>query len=301
VQLRARFSIGAAGTALLVLLNSTAAWSAERVLTFRKGSAHFEIDLAGNRTSFASLLAVLQNYGAQRSLQVLLVGELPPECSTAPDCEALTLLMHRAEAVASDVLTQTGGHLAHPLRWRAIAPAASHVEGLRLRVLSVGAQDFSQHCPYQVEISDPRLPPVLESTDGSQGWISLSGPAVVPMTIEASVRLKSSQPTQLTVRQSWRNGNVVLSTGASQAQWSARQLRWEQDAGEVIVDASPLPGSARPLVKPLAGAGEPSGPKGVGDELLQADVGPQLVPWTTDPPPAPPEGAGCHIRFMLLE
>jgi hypothetical protein len=298
VPLRAWLRTLAACTGLLVLLQSAAAGSAEHVLTFRKGSAHFEIDLASNRVSFSSLISVLQNYGGQRSLQVLLVGELPPECSSAPDCQALALLMHRAEAVASDV--QARGRLARPLMWRAIPPASSHVEGLRLRVLSVGTQEFSQHCPVQLEISDPRLPPVLESTDGSPGWIAVSGPGALPITLDASIRLRSSQPMRLTVRQSPPGGDAVLSSGASQAQWSARQLKWDQDAAEVIIEFSPLAGSATPLVKPGAEAGGPAGLRGMGDPLRAADVGSQLRTWPTDPPPAGPERPGCHIRFVRL-
>jgi hypothetical protein len=94
---------------------------------------------------------------------------------------------------------------------------------------------------------------------------------------------------------------VPIGTGTSQAQWSARELKWEAAAADVIVEGRPLPGPATPLVKPQLAPLAPSGPKGVGDELLRADVGDHVNLWPGDQPPLPQEGPGCRIHFVLLE
>lgn len=274
--------------ALLALCHAMSAGSAEYVLTFRKESARFEPDLADNRRSFTALVSLLQDFGSQPSLHIVLAGELRPACSAAPDCEAL--LLNRVEALATQIMDRSGGPAwIRALRWRGIPGTAAPVEGLRLRLLSDGTPLFSARCPYQVELADPRLPPLLGAVPARFEWVTVQGPAAVPITIDAQLRVRSAARVEITAWESYGDARLPLGSGLSQAQWTARQLKWHANLADVIVTGPPEDAGAH---VPGADRRPPLERMDVGDELLDLPMGPLA------PPPA--AVSGCHLRLRWV-
>ena len=270
-----------AAATIAAIIHAGPGWAADYTFAFESGSAKFVADRGSNATTLSAIASLLRNHGASHSIDFVLVGELPAECSAAPDCPASLLLRQRVEAVTAQLLAQpTTGNLVAQLRWQSIPPATSHVEGLQLRTVSAPPKAFSDRCSYQLEIADPSLPPPLSAATGAASWIAVQGPGAVHITGDALLRVSSATaqknaPATLTALESLKDHDVVLSSGSTQAQWTAMQLQWEADGADVVVQDSSQP----------------------------RDIGDVVLPWDAQPstPRAAPAESGCHMHFVLAQ
>lgn len=271
----------AAATTIAAILHAGPVCAADYTVVFASGSAKFAADQGGNAKTLAAIASLLRNHGASHSIDFVLVGELPAECSASPDCPASLLLRQRVEAVTAQLMAQPAtGSLVAQLRWQSIPPATPHVEGLQLRTVSASPRAFSDRCSYQLEIADPSLPPPLSGATGAPSWIAVQGPGTVHITGDALLRVSSSTvqksaPATLTALESLQDHDVVLSSGSPQAQWTAMQLQWEADGADVVVEDSSQP----------------------------RDIGDVVLPWDAQPstPRAPAAELGCHMHFVLSQ
>jgi len=271
----------AAAATLAAIIHASQACATDYTLVFASGSASFVADQGDNATTLAAIASLLRNHGAAHSIDFVLVGELPAECSVNPECPASLLLRQRVEAVTTQLMAQpAAGDLVAQLQWRSISPATPHVEGLQLRTVSAPPRAFSGRCSYQLEIADPRLPPPLSAATSAPSWITVQGPGSVHITGDALIRVSSnatekSGPVTLTALESLKDHDVVLSSGSTQAQWTATQLQWEADGADVVVEDSSQP----------------------------RDIGDVVVPWDAQPGPprATPAESGCHMHFVLAQ
>ncbi len=272
----------AAAATVAAIIHAGPGCAADYALIFAGGSARFVADQGANATTLAAIAALLRNHGASRSIDFVLVGELPAECSATPECPASLLLRQRVEAVTAQLMALPAtGNLVAQLRWQSIPPATPHVEGLQLRTVSPPPKAFSERCSYRLEIADPGLPPSLSATAGTASWIAVQGPGAVHITGDASIRVSSSStaqkntPATLTALESLKDRDLVLSSGSTQAQWTALQLHWEADGADVVVEDSSQP----------------------------RDIDDVVLPWDPQPgtPRALPAESGCHMHFVLTQ
>lgn len=272
---------GAAAATIAAMIYAAPGCAADYTLAFDSGSARFMADRGDNATTFSAIVSLLRAFNASHGIDFVLVGELPAECSATPDCTASLLLRQRVEAVTAQVTAQpAGGELIAQLRWQSIPPATPHVEGLQLRTVSAPPRAFSDRCSYQLEITDPRLPPPLPTAATTPSWVAVQGPGAVPITANTLIRIspgaaQKNPPATLTALESLKDHDVVLSSGSAQAQWTAMQLQWEADDADVVVEDSSQP----------------------------RDIGDVVLPWDTQPsaPRTLPPETGCHMHFVRAQ
>ncbi len=253
--------------------------AAQYAFIFEKASGQFVPELADNRTTLAALHSLLEDYATARGLQFVLVGELPADCPATSDCPGAILLRQRAQAITSQLMLQPdGATLVAMLQWRAVPPATAHIEGLRLRVQPVTPTDFSDRCPYQLEVTDPRLPSLLTAGDDNQGWVGIQGLAAIPITEGAAIRVRAAHPAfssaTIVASESLSDHDVELISGPLQVQWSAEQLEWSDDGADVVIE-----GGAQPR-----------------------DIGNVILPWNGDSGRQADNTTstkGCRLHFVL--
>jgi hypothetical protein len=257
--------------------------AAEYLFVFQPLDAHFVPELAANRESLAAALGLLRDYGMAESLHFVLIGELPAPCLAAADCEARSLLKRRVESITAEMAAlPDGARWVTQLQWQPIplGPAAARVEGLQLRLRLDPPSVFSGQCPYQLQVTDPRLPPQLPTDDTQSGtqsdlWVSVRGLAAVPVSGAASMRVTAAVRNSGTVTaiQKMDDHDALLGSGSMQAQWTAAQLNWNADAAEVDIDSA---GRSR-------------------------DIGNVILPWDDAPAGSSSSDAaqGCRVHFVL--
>ncbi len=221
--------------------------AAEYLYVFAPLEANFAPDLAGNRASMMATLSLLEDYSAAEGVHFVLAGELPAECAAAADCEARNLLKRRVESVTAALgALPDGARLVTLLQWQPIppAPGGSHVEGLELRLRLDPPAVFSGQCPFELQVTDPRLPAELFSSDHEANpWVSVRGLTSIPVSTAASMRATPAVRNSGAVTASQRTSdhNAILSSGAVQVRWTAEQLTWTGDAADVDIDSESEP------------------------------------------------------------
>jgi hypothetical protein len=242
-----------------------AASAAEYLFLFEPKDAHLTLERADNRASLTATLALLQDYGTAAGMHFVLVGDLPAECLAAADCEARSLQQRRVEAIqAAMAALPDGMRSVRQLQWQPIPvkPDRIHAEALRLLLRVDPPAVFSGQCPYQLQVTDPRLPAELEVLgEEPTEWVPMRGLTAVPVSSAASMRVTPSVRNSgtVTVTQRLNDHDALLGSGSAQAQWSAGQLQWNADAADVDIDSA-------------------SQPRDIGNVILPWDENPRSLP-----------------------
>jgi hypothetical protein len=266
--------------------------AAEYLFLFEPEDAHFTPALAENRSSLAAALALLQDYGTAVGMHFVLVGDLPAECLTAPDCEARSLQKRRVESIrAAMAALPDGTRWMTQLQWQPISttPEHIHAEVLRLLLRLDPPSVFSGQCPYQLQVTDPRLPAELEVLgEEPTAWVSMRGLTAIPVSGAASMRVTPAVRNSgtVTVTQRLNDHDALLSSGSAQAQWSAGQLKWDADAADVDIDSA-------------------SQPRDIGNIILPWEENPRSLPSiatsasTATTSSAATAPGSCRVHFVL--
>jgi hypothetical protein len=258
--------------------------AAEYLFVFEPVDAHFAPERADNRSSLAATLSLLQDYAGAEGVHFVLAGDLPAECVAAADCEARSLQKRRVDSIKAEIAAlPDGARWSAQLQWQA-TPSASegtHVEGLQLRLRLDPPSVFSGECPYQLQVTDPRLPAELSAAGAEpKAWVSVRGLDAIPISGAASMRATAAVRNSGTVTATQRlnDHDALLSSGSTQAEWSAGQLDWHADAADVDIGSASQP----------------------------RDIGNVILPWDENPASLPTAGtnsgaafATCRVHFVL--
>lgn len=253
--------------------------------TFGPGDARFDPALAQNRAAVAATLRLLREFADAGGVRFVLVGEE----------ETGTLVRQRVEAVAAELTaTSADPDLATRLQWQAtpVVRGPGHVEGLSLMLRVEATVPSSTRCPYQVQIADPRLPPVITRAHTEVEWVPAVGLAAIPVSPQGSVRILSGDAAAgdgfFTAVEILPQGPVRLQSGVSQAQWQVTRMTWDSGAADVRID----PGSSR---SEIVAADADSG-------VHKRDIGNVVQDWKP-PQDTHAGGAGpmqaCDFHFVL--
>jgi hypothetical protein len=273
-----------AAAALFAALTAGPASAAEYLFAFEPLDAHFAPERADNRASLAAVVALLQDYGTAEGLHFVFVGEVPAECFAAAECDARSLHKRRLESIEVEMAAlPDGARWAPQLQWQAIPMAAqsAHVEGLQLRLRVDSPSVFSGQCPYQLQVTDPRLPPQLAAVGGEpNAWVPMRGLAAVPVSGAASMRVTPAvrNSGSVTATQRVNDHDALLGSGSTQAEWSAGQLNWSGGAADVDIDGA-------------------SQPRDIGNVILPWDENPRSLPSVVTTTSTGP--ASCRVHFVL--
>jgi hypothetical protein len=254
---------------------------------FGPGDARFDPALAHNRASMAATLRLLRDFAGAGGIRFVLVGEE----------ETGTLVRRRVEAVAAELTAASAdSDLVTRIQWQAtpLVQGPAHVEGLSLMLRVDATGPWSTLCPYQVQIADPRLPPVLAGAHAVVEWVPATGLTTIPVSAQGSVRVLSRDAAAgsafFTAVEMLPQGPVRLQSGVSQAQWQVARMTWDAGVADVRID----PGSSRGGLV----AANPDG------GIHKRDIGNVVQDWK--PPKDPSRGdAGsapapaCDLHFVL--
>ena len=244
--------------AAMLFARSAASSAAEYTFVFDPLDAHFSPQLAGNHDALTATVSLLQDYGGAEGVHFILVGALPADCLAAVDCDARDLLKRRVESLSAEVAASAdGARLLTLLQWQSVpfASESLHVEGLQLRLRVDPPAVYSAQCPYDLQVTDPRLPAEVAATgDQPPSWVSVRGLVAVPISVAASVRVTSAirNSGEVTATQRRKDHNARLNSGAIQAQWSASQLNWDADAADVEIASDSQPRDIGNVILPWA-------------------------------------------------
>jgi hypothetical protein len=287
-----RAFLGILAAAIFAQMAPGTASAAEYLFWFEPKEAHFAPERADNRGSLAATLALLKDYGTAVGMHFVLVGDLPAECLAAADCAARSLLQRRVESIRAAMAAMPDGRpwvtqlQSQPI---SVKPERMHAEVLRLLLRVDPPSVFSGQCPYQLQVTDPRLPAELELLgEEPTVWVSMRGLTAVPVSSAASMRVTPAVRNSgtVTVTQRLNDHDALLSSGLAQAQWSAGQLQWNADAADVDIDSA-------------------SQPRDIGNVILPWDENPSSLPSipttassaTTSSTTTPP--GSCRVHFVL--
>ena len=259
--------------------------AADYRFTFGPGDARFDPAQGQNRASMAATLRLLHEFAGAGGLRFVLVGEE----------DTGTLVRRRVEAVAAE-LTATSAEpdLVTRLQWQAtsLVRGAGHVEGLSLMLRVDASPSWSALCPYQVQIADPRLPPVFPRAHAAVEWVPATGLGVIPVSASGSVRVLSGEAAAgsgfFTAVEMLPRGPVRLQSGVTQAQWQVARMTWDDGVADVRID----PGASK---SELVAANSDS-------NAHQRDIGNVVQDWKA-PKDSSQGDAGsppaCDLHFVL--
>jgi hypothetical protein len=266
--------------------------AAEYLFVFEPEDAHLTLENADNRASLAATLVLLKDYGTAVGMHFVLVGDLPAECMAAAECEARSLQKRRVEAIQGAMAALPDGMpWVTQLQWQPISmrPEGIHAEVLRLLLRVDPPTVFSGQCPYQLQVTDPRLPAELDVLgEEPTEWVSMRGLNAVPVSSAASMRVTPAVRNSgtVTVTQRLDDHDALLSSGSAQVQWSAGQLQWNADAADVDIDSA-------------------SQPRDIGNVILPWDENPRSLPNIPTTASAattsstPTAQGSCRVHFVL--
>jgi hypothetical protein len=254
--------------------------AAEYRFTYGRGVTQLLGAAADNAATLASLTQLLRAYHATPALQFVLVGAVPANCPDSEDCPARALLQRRVETLMTQLAAQPGGvTVVGDLQWQGLAPDATTLatDALELRVRAPASAAWSQACPFELLINDPRLPAQLATSPEDPDWVAVSAAAAIPVGPVTALRVRlvppPRQPVGVEVIQRLADQALPLGSGPMQAQWMATQLQWRADAAEVEISSA----------------------------LRSRDIGNLILPGEDAAPAAPPasEPSGsCHVHLV---
>ena len=280
--------------AIPLLAGSQAPSAKDYRFVFAPFEARFDPRLAQNRATLAAASQLMRDLAGAGSVRFVLVGERQADCAAADTrCDSEGLVRQRVEAVAAELLAQSSNpQLVDHLQWQGMAPVggAGHVEGLSLRLRILAADPRPDLCPYQVQISDPRLPPLVapDNSDATE-WVPVTGLGAISVSAQGSVRVVAGAAPAgasfLTAIEMLPAGAVRLQSGVAQAQWRVTQMTWNAGAADVRISFGAQRGTLA-----ASNTDTPTRSRGVGDVVQD---------WPSPPAEAASPARACDLHFVL--
>jgi hypothetical protein len=275
---------------LVVWLCSLASFApaADYAFSFSPGDARFNLEHGNNRGTFEAMISLLRDFHGAGGFNFILTGNDADHCQSSSLCNAAALLEKRVNAITSEIGSRKADeNLALDLKWQAAETArdAMAEDLVRLQVSNHDPRSLSPHCPFILEVIDPRLP----SSAGHQDWVNMSGVAQIYLTAGASIRIRSADPAtaaDVSVRQVLGKQTRDLAPKGQSAQWQASELLSDSGSADLQVSTISADIAATPAVSSLA--------------ARKRDVSEASEP-LPGPGPGPVAGQpeGCEIRLLL--